>query len=136
MLTERLEDYEELFEQVHSEKEKLSIIIELGKELAEPSEQGELIAGCVSKTWVRAQGSAQSVHYQGWAQALVIRGYVKLLIDLLSGLSAQDIIQSEKPISDFLNKTQLGVSMLPSRNNSFERIYHYMKEQAKKILNQ
>jgi cysteine desulfuration protein SufE len=90
------------------------------------------VPGCISEAYIATTYVDGKIQYKGFADAFTVRGYVHILTQALSGMTPQEIIDSEPIILDFLEKTNIRANLLPSRANSFGNIYTFMKEQAKK----
>lgn len=91
------------------------------------------VPGCVSQVYVIADIREGKVYYQGDSDAQITKGLVALLIDALNGLSANEIIDLSP---DFIQETQLDVSLTPSRANGFYNIFKTMQKKALPFLPQ
>ena len=109
-------------------RDMLGALVDMGKELPEFPEElrtGEnLVRGCASEVWVVIDTSDETaVRIFATAEAYIVKGFVKILLDALSGLSAQEIHESQQIIEDFVAKTGLSQSMLATRANAFGNVY-------------
>ena len=87
------------------------------------------VPGCVSQVYVIAHLiDGGKVEFQGDSDALITKGLVALLFDGLNGLTPAEIINLSP---DFIQETQLDVSLTPSRANGFYNIFKMMQ---KKVL--
>lgn len=86
------------------------------------------VPGCVSQVYITAALVDDKVTFQGDSDALITKGLVALLIDALSDLTPAEVIRLTP---DFIQDTQLDVSLTPSRANGF---YNIFKTMQKKVL--
>ena len=89
------------------------------------------VPGCVSQVFVIASLDAGKVHYQADSDAQITKGLVALLIKGLDGLTPSEIVQLSP---DFIQETQLDVSLTPSRANGFYNIFKMMQQKAREFL--
>jgi cysteine desulfuration protein SufE len=85
------------------------------------------VPGCVSQVFVIAHLEDGTVVYQADSDAQITKGLVALLIKGLNGLTPQEI-GALSP--DFIQETQLDVSLTPSRANGFYNIFKMMQQKA------
>ncbi len=94
-----------------------------------------LIPGCVSEVFLAAQlDQDNKLLFRGWAEALTVRGYLAILLNALSGLTAQEILDSESQVIHFLENSRLQESVVGSRANAAGNIFLRIKEVAKNII--
>jgi len=114
---------------VCNEKERLKMIMEYGSTLQHHKHTDhDKVPGCVSDAYVSCEKQGSTMHYTGWAESLIIRGYVKLLIDILDNKTPDEILASDDYVLKLMNSAKLNVSLTPSRTNSFKNIYDFMKK--------
>ena len=132
-LPHNLQDLIELFSFL-DERQKLEELIKLGELIEELPEsertQETLIPGCISQVHVLAQRAGDIVAYAGSADALIIKGYLKILFDTFDGKSARTIRDADEMIKEFIIRSGIDASLVPSRSNAFERIYRAMQTRA------
>jgi cysteine desulfuration protein SufE len=85
------------------------------------------VSGCVSQVYVIAHLEDNGVVFQGESDAQITKGLVALLISALNGLTP-DVVVNLSP--DFIQDTQLDVSLTPSRANGFYNIFKTMQQRA------
>lgn len=116
----------------HSDpKRRYEQLIWYAKKLPEFPESGKLpenkVQGCVSQVYVTSKLNDGKVFYQGDSDSQLVKGLVALLVEGLSGLPPEEILQVTP---DFIQDTGLNVSLTPSRANGFYNIFQMMKKQA------
>lgn len=89
------------------------------------------VPGCVSQVFVTAHLQDGAVIYQADSDAQITKGLVAMLIQALNGLSPSDIVNLSP---DFIQETQLSVSLTPSRANGFYNIFKTMQKKALALM--
>lgn len=93
------------------------------------------VHGCTSNVYIAHRLDNGLVYFSGSSEALIVRGYVAILVEGLSGLSPQEIIgETAGLIDNFANVTNIRATLTPSRANAFGNIYRLMVEKAKSLL--
>ena len=85
------------------------------------------VPGCVSQVYITADLLDEKVRFQGDSDAQITKGLLAMLIAALDGLSPGEIVQLTP---DFIQETQLDVSLTPSRANGFYNIFKTMQKKA------
>jgi len=85
------------------------------------------VPGCVSQVFVIAHLEDGRVMYQADSDAQITKGLVALLVKALNGLTPEEITALAP---DFIQETQLDVSLTPSRANGFYNIFKAMQQRA------
>ncbi|MFP4117681.1 MAG: SufE family protein [Candidatus Woesearchaeota archaeon] len=136
--TERFldEKAEELnFAKSMDRNEMYKLLISYGNELPEfPEElmtEENFVKGCTSNVYIHAGLKDEKISYTGKADAMIVKGYLAILIKALSGLKPEEVLKSESLIERFTETTDVKASLTPSRANAFSNIYRTMKEKAK-----
>jgi cysteine desulfuration protein SufE len=114
-------------------------LIDLGKEITAIPESDKVeenfVQGCVSQVYIGAYQDKGKIHFKGSSESQVVRGYVTILINALSGLSPQDILdKTEGPVAQFAEDTDLKATLTPSRTNAFGNIYKLMRSKTQDYL--
>ncbi|MGB7086916.1 MAG: SufE family protein [Phormidesmis sp.] len=91
------------------------------------------VQGCVSQVYITASLEQGKVTFQGDSDAQITKGLLAMLIEALGGLSPADIVQLSP---DFIQETQLDVSLTPSRANGFYNIFKTMQQKALRLVSQ
>ncbi len=108
--------------------EKYEYIIDLGKNLplidSEYKVDENLIRGCQSRVWLRAEMDDDKVVFTADSDAVITKGIIGLLIQVLNNQSAGDIAQSELY---FIDKIGLKEHLSPTRSNGLLSMVKQMK---------
>lgn len=108
--------------------DKYNYIIEVGKSVEKIDDQYKknqyLISGCQSQVWVHAEYKDGRIFFTADSDALITKGIVGLLIRVLSGQPAQDIIDSDMA---FIDKIGLKEHLSQTRSNGLVNMIKQMK---------
>ena len=108
--------------------EKYSYLIEIGKSLPMIDEQFKtdqfLISGCQSKVWLHASLKEGKVFFAADSDAIITKGIVNLLIQVLSAQSPEDILTANM---DFITVIGLHEHLSPTRSNGLTSMIKQMK---------
>lgn len=119
------------FRRLSEPKRRYELLIWFAKRLQEfpvnDKVPGNKVSGCVSQVYVSATLEDGKVKFQGDSDSQLTKGLVALLVEGLSGLTPEEIIQVSL---DFIQDTGLNVSLTPSRTNGFYNIFQTMKQKA------
>lgn len=124
------------FSNVSDDKERLELIMEFGEEVEKPKIQfslNERVPGCASEVFVRTRIDNDKVFFDMWSTSLIIKGYCKLLQNIFNGEEKETILNSQVIITNFIKASGLDASLIPSRTNSFERLYTFILDAVKKL---
>lgn len=110
--------------------DKYEMIIEMGKELPMIDEKYKvpenLIKGCQSQVWLHADYKDGLLYFSADSDALITKGLVAMVVKVLSGHSAQEIIDSDL---HFVDDIGLKSHLSPTRSNGLlsmlKQIKHY-----------
>lgn len=111
----------------------------LGEELGsfgEPEKTpANFVHGCTSNVYIGHRLENGLMQFTGSSEALIVRGYVAILVEGLSGLSPRQIVEETATLIDnFANVTNIRATLTPSRANAFGNIYRLMVEKAKSLV--
>lgn len=130
-LSPKLEKIVARFQRRSNPKQKYEQLLWYAKKLPPISETAKTpenkVKGCVSQVYITASLEDGKVRYQGDSDAQLVKGLVALLIEGLSDLPPETIIQIQP---DFIEATGLKVSLTPSRANGFYNIFQMMQKKA------
>ena len=105
----------EEFEMFEDWMQKYEYLIDLGKELAPIEEQykteDNLIKGCQSRVWLHAQQQDGKINYTADSDAIMTKGIIAILIRVLSGQKAEEIVSADLSFIDNIGlKEQLSAT--------------------------
>lgn len=110
---------------------KYEHIIDLGKSLPPIEEQykdeDHLVRGCQSRVWLHAADKDGRVVYTADSDAVITKGIIALLIRVLSGQRAVDIVNADLT---FIEKIGLHNHLSPTRSNGLQSMLKQMKHYA------
>ena len=116
--------------------EKYEYIIELGKDLPQIDEkyktEDNIIKGCQSQVWLHADKKDDKIYYTADADAIIAKGIISLLIQVLSGQTADDILNAKL---DFIKEIGLQEHLSPTRSNGLVAMIKQMKMYALALKN-
>ncbi|MEI6124683.1 MAG: SufE family protein [Bacteroidota bacterium] len=108
--------------------DKYNFIIELGKSLPLIDEKlktdNYLISGCQSQVWLFAKYKEGGVYFTADSDAIITKGIVNILIRVLSGLSANEIMAADMAFVDTIG---LREHLSPTRSNGLNAMIKQMK---------
>jgi cysteine desulfuration protein SufE len=112
-------------------EEKYEYLIDLGKKLAplDPAFKTEdrKIKGCQSSVWIHSYTKDGLIHFEGDSDAIIVRGLVGLMITVLNGQPAKEIVNA--PL-DFINTIGLSSHLAQTRSNGLRAMIKQMKMDA------
>jgi len=105
----------EEFEMFDDWMQKYEYLIDLGKELVPIKEQykteDNLIKGCQSRVWLHAQQQDGKINYTADSDAIMTKGIIAILIRVLSGQKAEEIVSADLSFIDTIGlKEQLSAT--------------------------
>ena len=89
------------------------------------------VSGCASQVFVVANLEDGKVQFEGDSDSQLVKGLVALLVEGLSGLTPQEIVELSP---EFIKATGLDVSLTPSRANGFYNILAKMKQKSQAFI--
>lgn len=108
--------------------DKYALLIDLGNSLALLDEkyktESNLIEGCQSRVWLQADYVDGKVIFNGESDAVIVKGIVSLLINVLSGHTPQEILDNELY---FIEKIGLKEHLSPTRSNGLVSMLKQMR---------
>lgn len=98
--------------------DKYALLIDLGNSLPVLEEkyktESNLIEGCQSRVWLQADYVDGKIIFKGDSDAVIVKGIVSLLINVLSDHTPQEILDAELY---FIEKIGLKEHLSPTRSN-------------------
>jgi cysteine desulfuration protein SufE len=108
--------------------DKYALLIELGNSLEPLDEKHKspqnIIEGCQSRVWLNAKLNNGIITYQGESDAVLVKGIVSLLIQVLSGHTPDEIINTDLY---FIEKIGLREHLSPTRSNGLLAMVKQMR---------
>lgn len=108
--------------------DKYALLIEMGNELPPLDPQyktnNNLIEGCQSRVWLQADYENGNVIFRGDSDAVIVKGIVHLLIQVLSGHTPDEILAADLY---FIEAIGLKEHLSPTRSNGLVAMLKQMK---------
>ena len=108
--------------------DKYALLIDLGNSLPPLDEkyktESNLIEGCQSRGWFQADYVDGKIIFQGESDAVIVKGIVSLLIQILSGHTPQEILDADLY---FIDKVGLKEHLSPTRSNGLVAMVKQMR---------
>ncbi len=127
-INEKQDEIIEDFVMLDDWMDRYQLILDYAKGLApmsaEDKTEQNLIDGCQSKVWFTCRLEDGKIIYNGDSDALLVRGIVAMLIDVLSGHTPKEIVDADLY---FINKIGLREHLSPTRTNGLVAMLKQMK---------
>lgn len=111
--------------------DKYALLIDLGNSLAPLEEkyktESNLIEGCQSRVWLQADYADGIITFKGESDAVIVKGIVSLLINILSGHTPQEILDADLY---FIDQVGLKEHLSPTRSNGLVSMVKQMRMYA------
>ena len=111
--------------------EKYQMLIDLGSELDALDEQhkndSNLIDGCQSRVWIQCDVKEGRLFFTADSDALIVKGIIALLIQVLSGHTAKEILDADLY---FIDRIGLREHLSPTRSNGLLAMVKRIKAYA------
>ncbi|MDH6358509.1 SufE family protein [Parabacteroides sp. PF5-9] len=111
--------------------DKYALLIDLGNSLAPLEDkyktESNLIEGCQSRVWLHATCQDGLIHFQGESDAVIVKGIVSLLIQVLSDHTPQEILDTDLY---FIDAIGLKEHLSPTRSNGLVSMIKQMRMYA------
>ena len=108
--------------------DKYDYLIDLGKSLPKIDSiyktQENIITGCQSQVWLHAKKEDDKVVFTADSDAIMTKGIIAMLIRVLSGQKAKNIINTNL---DFIDKIGLNEQLSQTRANGLNSMIKQMK---------
>lgn len=108
--------------------DKYALLIDLGNSLPPLDEkyktESNLIEGCQSRVWLQADYADGKLVFKGESDAVIVKGIVSLLINVLSGHTPQEILDADLY---FIDKIGLKEHLSPTRSNGLVSMVKQMR---------
>ena len=111
--------------------DKYALLIDLGNSLPPLEEkyktESNLIEGCQSRVWLQADYEDGKIIFKGESDAVIVKGIVSLLINVLSGHTPQEILDTDLY---FIEKIGRKEHLSPTRSNGLVAMVKQMRMYA------
>ncbi len=111
--------------------DKYQLLIDLGGELNALGEQykndDNLIDGCQSRVWIQCDVKDGRLFFTADSDALIVKGIIALLIKVLSGHTAKEILDADLY---FIDRIGLKDHLSPTRSNGLLAMVKRIKSYA------
>ncbi len=117
-INEAQEEVIEEFSEFTDWMDKYQMLIDLGNDLEPLDEryktEQNLIDGCQSRVWLQADYADGRITFTADSDALIVKGIIALLIEVLSGHTPQEILSADL---HFIGDIGLKDHLSPTRSN-------------------
>lgn len=121
----------EEFSELDDWMDRYQLLIDLGNEQTPLDEQYKteqnLIEGCQSRVWLQADYKDGIVHFQAESDALIVKGIISLLIQVVSGHTPDEILENDLY---FIERIGLKEHLSPTRSNGLLAMVKQMRMYA------
>nr|WP_320060003.1 SufE family protein [uncultured Bacteroides sp.] len=111
--------------------DRYQLLIDLGNEQAPLNEkyktEQNLIEGCQSRVWLQAEEVEGKLIFKAESDALIVKGIIALLIKIVSGHTADEILNTDLY---FIDKIGLREHLSPTRSNGLLSMVKQMRMYA------
>lgn len=108
--------------------DRYALLIELGNSLGKLDEkykvEDNLIVGCQSRVWLQAEYTDGKIIFHAESDAVIVKGIIALLIQVLSGRTPDEIINADLY---FIEKIGLKENLSPTRSNGLVSMIKQMR---------
>jgi cysteine desulfuration protein SufE len=93
----RYDEFVEALEIIDDEDMRFEYIIDIGKKAGDGSfadewmSDGNLMHGCMSKVWIVDRMKDGRHYFQGFSDAIIVKGLVTMMVQSFSGLTADEL---------------------------------------------
>ena len=127
-INEKQEEIIEEFSDFEDWMDRYQLLIDLGNEqpTLDPKYKTDqnLIEGCQSRVWLQADLVDGKIIFQAESDALIVKGIIALLINVLSGHTPDEILNSDL---HFIDTIGLKEHLSPTRSNGLLAMVKQMK---------
>lgn len=131
-IKEKEDELVDQFADIDDWMDRYAYIIDLGNALEPISEQlktpDRLIEGCQSRVWLDAElDSDGKVIYRADSDAIIVKGIISMLVEVLSGHTPDEILAADL---NFIDKIGLAEHLSPTRSNGLLAMVKQMRAYA------
>ena len=111
--------------------DKYGLLIEMGNAVPSLDEryktENNLIAGCQSRVWLHATYEEGNIYFCGESDAVIVKGIISLLINVLSGHTPREILETDLYFIEIIG---LKEHLSPTRSNGLTAMLKQMRMYA------
>ena len=130
-INEAQDEVVEEFQDFHDWMDKYQMLIDLGNDLDELDSKYKtdqnLIDGCQSRVWLQCDYKDGKLVFTADSDALIVKGIIALLIQVLSGHTPKEILDADLY---FIDKIGLREHLSPTRSNGLLAMVKQIKAYA------
>ena len=112
-------------------EDKYEYLIDIGKKLKPLEEvykkEENKIKGCQSTVWLVSDEKDGRIYYKADSDAVIVKGLISMLIRVLSGQKANDIVKADM---HFIDKIGMTTHLAQTRSNGLRSMIKQMKLEA------
>ena len=127
-LDEKQQEIIDTFSAFDDWMDRYQYLVDLGNTLAPLPEADKtdqnLIQGCQSRVWLAADYTDGHITFRGEGDAVIVKGIVALLIEVLSGATPDEILASDL---HFIDRIGLKEHLSPTRSNGLLAMVKQMR---------
>lgn len=116
------------FSDIDDWMDRYAAIIDMGNALPPIDDKYKtpehLIEGCQSRVWLNAEYRDGKVYYTADSDAIIVKGIISMLIDVLSGHTPKEILDSDL---HFIDAIGLSTHLSPTRSNGLLAMVKQMR---------
>ena len=117
------------FAEIDDWMDRYACIIDMGNQLDEMPQEFKtpefLIEGCQSRAWLHAElDNNGRIVYKADSDALIVKGIISMLLEVLSGHTPQEIMNADLY---FIDKIGLAENLSPTRSNGLAALLKQMR---------
>ncbi len=127
-INEAQESIIEEFSELDDWMDRYQLLIDMGNEQqplpSEDKTESNLIEGCQSRVWLVCEEKDGMLYFKAESDALIVKGIISLLIKVLSGHSATEILAADLY---FIHDIGLTEHLSPTRSNGLLSMLKQMR---------
>ena len=112
-----------------NKREMLEWLMAYGKQLPpypeEYMQDQYKVDGCISNVYIAAQENEGKLYFFGRSDSLIVRGYVRIVVEALSNLEKTSFSEVKKALQELIESTGIAQSAVPSRQNAFANVLEH-----------
>ena len=134
-----LNDVAAEFAQATNDEEKIKMLIDFGQDLSllpqSESKTEYKVDGCISNTYVKVfLSSDKTLKFESSSDSLISKGYLSIITNAFESISIGDFQNySDALIDEFISKSQLHLSLTPSRANAFGSVIKHIHNHVNQL---